>query len=61
MHNLALHNALVPHTLNYQVPDPNCPVNVVHSEPMQSDHPTALVLNHTSFGQAVAMLLGAVR
>ena len=57
---MALHHGLIPPTLNYSTPDPECPVNVIHGEPMKVDQPTALVLNHTIFGQAVAVLLGAV-
>ncbi len=56
---LAFQHGLVPHTLNYQFPDPNCPVNVIHSQPAKPHPPTALVLNHTPFGQASAMLLAA--
>ncbi|MBN2474685.1 MAG: beta-ketoacyl-[acyl-carrier-protein] synthase family protein [Pirellulales bacterium] len=56
---LALNQGLVPHTLNYQTPDPNCPVRVIHTEPAAAESPTALVLNHTIFGQAVAIALGA--
>jgi len=56
---LGFQKGLVPHTLNYQQPDPHCPVNVIHSQPMKISQHTALVLNHANFGQAVAMLLGA--
>lgn len=58
---LALQRQSVPHTLNYQQPDPHCPVNVIHGRPSNIDQPTALVLNHTSLGQAVAILLAAPR
>lgn len=56
---LALQKGCVPPTLNYQVPDPQCPVNVIHGRPLEVDKPTALALNHTTYGQAVAMVLGA--
>ena len=56
---LALQHATVPPTRNYEYPDPECPVNVVHGRPMEIDKPTALVLNHTHFGQAAAVLLAA--
>jgi 3-oxoacyl-[acyl-carrier-protein] synthase II len=46
-------------TLNYERPDPACPVNVVHGEPLPSDKPTALVLNHSGTGQAAAVALAA--
>jgi 3-oxoacyl-[acyl-carrier-protein] synthase II len=56
---LALQEGYVPQTLNYQYPDPHCPVNVIHDQPMEISKPTALLLNYTTFGQAVAVLLGA--
>ena len=34
---LALQHAEVPPTLNYQTPDPRCPVNVVHGDPLTPD------------------------
>jgi len=46
-------------TLNYEQPDPECPVNVVHGEPLGSDKSTALVLNHSGTGQAAAVVLAA--
>jgi len=55
---LAIVNGRVPQTLNYEVPDPKCPVNVIRSEPMQTDKPIALALNHTPQGHTVAMLFG---
>jgi 3-oxoacyl-[acyl-carrier-protein] synthase II len=56
---LACQHKLVPHTLNYEHPDPECPVNVVHGEPRPLDRPTALVLTHSPHGQAVAVVLAA--
>ena len=55
---LALQRATVPHTLNYDCPDPTCPVNVVRDRPLKTDKPAALVLNHTIFGQTIAFVLG---
>jgi 3-oxoacyl-[acyl-carrier-protein] synthase II len=54
---LALQNGLVPPTLNYQYPDPDCPVNVVHGQPLEMKQPTAVLLNHTLHGQAMAVVL----
>lgn len=54
---LAVRDRLVPPTLNYQWPDPDCPVNVVRGEPQRARWPTALVLSHSTFGQAVAVVL----
>jgi len=47
----------IPYTLNYQHADPACPVNVVQGAPHATNRHTALVLNQTSMGQAVAMVL----
>lgn len=54
---LALDTALVPATLNYERPDPACPVNVVRGQPLAGAKPTALVLNQASTGQSAALLL----
>jgi 3-oxoacyl-[acyl-carrier-protein] synthase II len=53
---LALEHGLVPPTLNYDTPDPKCPVNVV-SEPTPAANSSVLALNHRTTGQAVAMLV----
>jgi 3-oxoacyl-[acyl-carrier-protein] synthase II len=55
---LALAEERIPPTLNYETPDPKCPVHVVHGGPLKSEKPTAMVLNQSTAGQAVAMLLG---
>ncbi len=54
---LAVRDGMIPPTLNYQWPDPDCPVSVVHGEPRRAGRPTALVLSHSTFGQAVAVML----
>ena len=55
---LALQEGLVPQTLNFEHPDPDCPVNVIHSEPMPSDRPIALVrLRQISLGDEVELEL----
>jgi len=56
---LALQKGIIPYTLNYEQPDPECPINVICSKPMKTDRPTAMVLNHTILGQAAAVILGA--
>lgn len=55
---LALEHGIVPATLNYVRPDPECPVNVVHSEPLRVRQELALLLNQSPMGQAAALLLG---
>ncbi len=54
---LALGAGLVPPSLNYQRPDPQCPVHVIHGEPLASVQSLALLLNRTDAGQAVAVVL----
>jgi 3-oxoacyl-[acyl-carrier-protein] synthase II len=54
---LAVSTGLVPPTLNYEFPDPECPVNVVHGGPLQTDKNVALVLNRSSTGQAAAVAI----
>ncbi len=55
---MALQHGLIPPTLNYERPDPLCPVNVVHGRPAPLERPTALVLAYSHHGQAVAMVMG---
>ncbi len=56
---LALSHGLVPATLNYDRPDPECPVNVIAGSAQPSRRPAALLLNHSIYGQAAAVVLGA--
>ena len=56
---LAITSGAVPPTLNYERPDPQCPVNVVHTQALATNLRTALVLNHNTMGQAAAMVLTA--
>lgn len=55
---LSFEKGLVPPTLNYDTPDPKCPVNVVTElSPLRTS--SALVLNHRTTGQAVSLLVTA--
>jgi 3-oxoacyl-[acyl-carrier-protein] synthase II len=54
---LAMHTGKIPFTLNYETPDPACPINVVRGAAVETRLPTALVLNQTSMGQSVAMVI----
>ncbi len=54
---LALENALVPVSLNYETPDPSCPVNVVCTDHLSTDKIVALKLSQSSTGQAASLLL----
>jgi 3-oxoacyl-[acyl-carrier-protein] synthase II len=54
---LGLGRGLVPATLNYETPDPACPVNVVTGEPLAGRPGTALAVNLCSTGQAAAIAI----
>jgi 3-oxoacyl-[acyl-carrier-protein] synthase II len=54
---LALVHGRIPPTLNYDRPDPACPVNVVHGQPLTGRSATAVVVGHAPQGQAVAVVL----
>lgn len=56
---LAIQTGVVPPTLNYETPDPACPIEVVTGSPLEGRPPTALVLNHNATGQAVATIIAA--
>jgi 3-oxoacyl-[acyl-carrier-protein] synthase II len=57
---LGLERGVVPVTLNYRTPDPECPVNVVHGQPLGGRPATAVKVNLSSTGQAVAAVIRAV-
>jgi len=54
---LALHRGVMPATLNYQDPDPNCPIHVLAGAPRTVTKPFALKLNLTSVGQVSAAVI----
>ena len=56
---LAFARGEIPVTLNYEQPDPDCPVNVVHGSPRPLGKPVALLLNQAQMGQAVAVVIAA--
>ena len=47
----------IPPTLNYERPDPECPVRIVSADGRTLDRPAVLVLNQTPTGQATALAL----
>ncbi len=55
---LGLRHGLVPPTLNYERPDPQCPVNIVAGSPLAGRPATALALNYAPTGQAAALMIG---
>jgi 3-oxoacyl-[acyl-carrier-protein] synthase II len=56
---LALEKEEAPVTLNYKRPDPACPVNVIHREPLPLERKTVLALNQSDRGQTAAAILAA--
>lgn len=58
---LGLARGEIPVTLNYERPDPECPVNVVHGSPQPTGKPVALLLNQAEMGQAVAVVIAEER
>lgn len=57
---LALRHGMVPFTLNYETPDPNCRLNVIHHEPYRLKNFTALSVNRTAMGQSAAAIVRAL-
>lgn len=57
---LALRYGEVPATLNYEVPDPRCRINVVRDGPQMIRNRTAISVNRTTRGQSAAAVLRAI-
>ena len=57
---LGLKEGLVPATLNYETPDPECPLNVVHGAPKEVSNKIVLSLNITQMAQAAAVIVEVV-
>jgi 3-oxoacyl-[acyl-carrier-protein] synthase II len=47
----------VPVTLNYEHPDPACPINVVHGKPLPLDRPVCMLVSYTQIGQAATLIM----
>ena len=54
---LALQHQAVPPTLNYETPDPQCPVRVIHGQALAGAAPAAMSINWTRASQAAAVVL----
>ena len=54
---LGLQHGIVPPTLNYRRPDPQCPLNVVHGEALPIENKMLLSINVTRMGQAAALIV----
>jgi 3-oxoacyl-[acyl-carrier-protein] synthase II len=53
---MALQHRVIPHTLNYATPDPECPLSVVAGSPRELKKSTFLSANVTRLGQAAAVI-----
>ncbi len=58
---LGFENGEIPVTLNYENPDPECPVSVIHDQPHQPRTRYALKLNVLRKNRAMAMIVAAER
>ncbi|MCA8982846.1 MAG: beta-ketoacyl-[acyl-carrier-protein] synthase family protein [Planctomycetaceae bacterium] len=56
---VGLKNGLIYPTLNYETPDPECPLNVVHGAALKTDRKLFLNVNVTRNGQASALVVEA--
>ncbi|HET6423971.1 MAG TPA: beta-ketoacyl synthase N-terminal-like domain-containing protein [Planctomycetaceae bacterium] len=54
---LSLRNGVIPMTLNYEHGNPDCPLNVVHGQPLKTSNKVVLNLNVTRIGQATAAIV----
>lgn len=57
---LALKHGLLPHTLNYETPDPRCRLRVAHAGPTPLKSGVALTANRTGVGQSAAAIIRAL-
>jgi 3-oxoacyl-[acyl-carrier-protein] synthase II len=48
-----------PFTLNYEMPDPGCPLNVIRGEPQPTSRRVAVKLSSSRLGPAAALILAA--
>ena len=54
---LGLSHGLIPHTLNYETPDPDCPLNIVAGQPQETKNRVVLNINVSRAGQASAAIV----
>jgi 3-oxoacyl-[acyl-carrier-protein] synthase II len=54
---LGLHHGVVPATLNYENPDPECPIRVAAGAPRPAARPYVVKVGFTQMGQCAALVL----
>ena len=57
---LGLQEGLIPATLNYETPDPDCNLNIVHGAPLEVSNKVVLNLSVTRIAQASATIVEVV-
>lgn len=57
---LAMRHGVLPMTINYRTPDPQCRLNIIGHEPMRMTNSIALSVNRTHMGQSAAAVIRAV-
>lgn len=57
---LAVRHRLIPHTLHYKTPDPECRLKIVRDEPRRMTSDIALSVNRTRMGQSAAAIFRAI-
>jgi 3-oxoacyl-[acyl-carrier-protein] synthase II len=55
---LGLDRDLIPPTMNYERPDPHCPVQVIHGVPAEGLRTNVIKLSYSTQGQTAAVLVG---
>ncbi len=56
---MAFRNGRIPYTVNYETPDPECPVNVVRSSMRALDKPLVMKLSQSVAGHSISVVLSA--
>jgi len=54
---VSLKHGVIPQTLNYDTPDPACPLNIVAGQPLSTSNRIVLNVNVTRIGQAAAAII----
>ncbi len=54
---LATEQGVVPPTLNYEHPDPDCPIQVIRDQPLSPANPASIILSQAEMGQAAAVVI----
>jgi 3-oxoacyl-[acyl-carrier-protein] synthase II len=54
---IGLSRGVIPFTINYETPDPACPINVVTKQPLSTTNKIVLNVNVTRIGQASAAIV----